>query len=136
MRKKYVCPNFDDFRRKPITMPFVVDGKVIVLHGICRGFGAIHPNSKAYEATIGVYERNGDYFNLKVDLRVQCALATFWIDDADFYFPIVEYSKMLVKVDPQTGSLVTSTAQRSPDPGATVVDKITCPAPSRSSPTL
>jgi hypothetical protein len=76
------------------------------LEGKCRGFGAITGNGRRFEETIGVYTDDGDYFNITIDLRVKCAVPTFWIGSTPFYYPVVECATMGARVDPRTGNLV------------------------------
>lgn len=64
-------------------------------------------NGRRFEETIGVYTSKGDYFNITIDIRVKCAIPTFWIGGTSFFYPVVECATMGCKVDPNTGHLVT-----------------------------
>jgi len=97
-------PNFDAFSGLPMTVAFIFpEGEVKPLEGTCRGFGAIGGDEEPYETTIGVYTPEGDYHNITVDLRINCAVPTFVIGDSVFHYPVVRCSTMGCKVDPKTG---------------------------------
>ena len=54
----------------------------------------------------GVYTAEGDYHNITVDLRVNCAVPTFIIGGKLFFYPVVECSTIGCKVDPKTGIMI------------------------------
>jgi hypothetical protein len=104
---KINCPDFDAFQGQSMVVPFIFrDGHVGSLEGKCRGFGAICADGKKHEETIGVYNTDGDYLNIRVDLRVTCAIPTFMIGETAFHYPVVACLTMGCKVDPVTGVIV------------------------------
>jgi hypothetical protein len=103
----FKSPNFHALRRMPMAVAFIFpDGEVRPLQGICRGDGAITGTERPYEATIGIYTAEGDHHNIKVDLRIKCAVPTFVIGRKAFYCPVVKCYTMGVKVDPNTGIMI------------------------------
>jgi|SRR6185437_10677647 len=100
-------PNFDALWHMPMAVAFIFpDGEVRTLQGTCRGFGAITGNEQPYETTIGIYTPEGDYHNIKIDLRIECAIPTFVVGDKAFHYPVVECCTMGGKVDPKTGIMI------------------------------
>src|SRR5579864_2734958 len=72
------APNWDDFGRQRMFIPFFVYGRDDVdvgpFEGFCRGHGAISGNEKSYENTVGIYTAEGVYYNILIDTRVNCVI--------------------------------------------------------------
>jgi len=100
--------SWDDYSGREMVLPAFIypDGEVRPLRGRCRGFGAILGDEKRHEDTIGIYTDKGVYFNIKIDRRVKGCIPTFFIDNQQFYYPIVGCYTMcggLPVIDPATG---------------------------------
>lgn len=111
---KRTTPNWDDFIRRKVFIPFFVYGRgdlqVGPLEGFCRGWGALSGNEKAYEDAIGIYTAEGVYYNVVIDTRVKAVVPSFFIDGEAYFFPIVACLTMcggVPAIDPTTGIMRT-----------------------------
>ncbi len=112
-RKERNTPNWDQLLQKRMFVPFFIYGSddldVDSLEGFCRGYGALSGDEKSYQDTIGIYTAEGVYYNFRIDLRVECVIPTFFIEDRPYFFPIVGCFTMcggVPVIDPATGIML------------------------------
>lgn len=100
---KRTAPNWDTFRKKIITVPRLLsddEGEGYGdLDGICKGFGETPDDNASYMPanpgngrhldTIGIYGFDGSYYNICINTRVKSTIATFFIDEVPYYYPLV-----------------------------------------------
>jgi hypothetical protein len=118
-RKVRNTPNWDDFLRQKMFVPFFIYGRddldVGTLEGFCRGYGGVTGCEKSYQDTIGIYTAEGVYYNLLIDTRLACAVPMFFIDGKAYFYPIVACLTVcggLPVIDPATGIMRTPSGNK------------------------